>query len=147
RRDQAAAEQQRDLFREYYGKASQFAGEKGTENKELEKRVAIAEEATREGIATIRATFDLRETALKFDARDWRNQANFLREQAIRTNDEDLRQRAADHPEVVARCNRLEYANEGLRGKVNCREEDIRVKQDEIERLEAMSIQADAEVA
>ncbi|KAJ7677819.1 hypothetical protein DFH06DRAFT_561236 [Mycena polygramma] len=102
RRELAGAEQQRDLFQEYYRKASGFAEEKSSENKDLEKRVRIAEEQTREGLATIKATFDLRESTLRSETRDWRNQANFLREQAIRTNDDDLRRRAAEHPELVA---------------------------------------------
>ncbi|KAJ6498510.1 hypothetical protein C8R47DRAFT_1111951 [Mycena vitilis] len=102
RRELAGAEQQRDLFQEYYRKASGFAEEKSSENKDLEKRVRIAEEQTKEGLATIKATFDLREATLRSETKDWRNQATFLREQAIRTNDDDLRRRAAEHPELVA---------------------------------------------
>ncbi|KAJ7779185.1 hypothetical protein B0H16DRAFT_1501877 [Mycena metata] len=112
-RGQAAAEAERDaarqkhaeeleVFRESYGKASAFADDMKKENQELVKRIQIAEEQTKEGIAMIRATFDLREATLRSETRDWRNQANFLREQAMRTNDDELRQRAAEHPELVA---------------------------------------------
>ncbi|KAJ7665786.1 hypothetical protein B0H17DRAFT_283900 [Mycena rosella] len=136
RRDQATAEQQREVFQECYATASRFASETASENKKLEQRAKIAEEATREGIATIKATFDLREVSLKSETRDWRNQANFLREQAIRTNDPDLRRRAAEHPEIVARCERLLDENEDLKERLQTRDEDLLVKQDEIDRLQ-----------
>ncbi|KAJ7182856.1 hypothetical protein C8R43DRAFT_822332, partial [Mycena crocata] len=122
RKNQAEAEQQRELFREIYGKASQLVDEKTAENKELEKRCQIAEETTREGIATIKATFDLREVTLKADVRDWRNQAIFLREQAIRTQDPDLRRRAAEQPELVVKRDRLL--------------DEIEIYQDKLENLE-----------
>ncbi|KAJ6598199.1 hypothetical protein DFH09DRAFT_54629 [Mycena vulgaris] len=136
RRDQASAESQREVFREYYGKASAFAEEKASENRELEKRVKIAEEATKEGLATIKATFDLREVTLKSETRDWRNQANFLREQAIRTNDPELRRRAAEHPELVRKYSQLVDQNDDLKERLQYSEEDLLVKQDEIDRLE-----------
>ncbi|KAJ7489162.1 hypothetical protein FB451DRAFT_1223924, partial [Mycena latifolia] len=136
RRDQKDAEQQRDVFREYYAKASQFADEKASENKELDKRVKIAEETTREGLATMKATFELREVTLKSETRDWRNQANFLREQAIRTNDPELRRRAAEHPEIVARYSRLVDDNDDLKYRLQFSQDDLRVKQDDIDRLQ-----------
>ncbi|KAJ7149134.1 hypothetical protein C8R46DRAFT_815311, partial [Mycena filopes] len=103
-----------EVFRDSYGKASQFADEVKRENQELQKRVKIAEEQTKEGIAMIRATFDLREATLRSEAMDWRNQAKFLREQAVRTNDDDLRKRAAEHPELVAKYAQLLTEHEGL---------------------------------
>ncbi|KAJ6551154.1 hypothetical protein B0H19DRAFT_1156689 [Mycena capillaripes] len=135
RRDQAAAEQQRDVFQEYYLKASQFAEEKGSENKELQKRVTIAEEQTKAGLATIKATFDLREVALKSEIRDWRNQANFLREQAIRTNDNDLRRRAAEHPELVTKYSQLIHQDELNQDRIDLFEHELGIKDDDIARL------------
>jgi hypothetical protein len=146
-REKAAAEQQRDLFQEYYRKASLFAEETGSTNKDLQRRVTIAEEQTKEGVALIKATFELRETALKSEARDWRNQATFLREQAIRTNDDDLRRRAAEHPELVAKYTQLLDANEVLEERMELSEDEIRVKQDDINRLEQQLIESNEELA
>ncbi|KAF8176325.1 hypothetical protein K438DRAFT_1770532 [Mycena galopus ATCC 62051] len=147
RREQAGAEQQRDLFQEYYLKASGFADETKRANTELEKRVKIAEEQTKEGLAVMRATFELRETALKSETRDWRNQANFLREQAIRTNDDGLRRKAAEHPELVAQCRELKVQKETLEERVEFSEEDLLVKQDEIDRLEHQLDESNEEIA
>ncbi|KAF7369229.1 Chromo domain-containing protein [Mycena venus] len=144
---QAAAEQQREVFQEYYMRASQFAEETGAANKELEKRVKIAEEQTKDGVAMMRATFELREVALKSETRDWRNQANFLREQAIRTNDDELRKRAAQYPEVLAKYKELVEQHEVAEERVECLEEDLRVKQDEIDRLEQQLGESNEELA
>ncbi|KAJ7234746.1 hypothetical protein B0H12DRAFT_153874 [Mycena haematopus] len=147
RREQAAAEQQRDEFQEIYLRASQFAEEKRAANVGLEKRVKIAEEQTKEGVALLRATFELREETLKSEARDWRNQAIFLREQAIRTNDDELRRKAGEHPELVAKCAQLTNENETLEEKMEYFEEDLRVKQDEIDRLEHQLNESNEEIA
>ncbi|KAJ7621397.1 hypothetical protein FB45DRAFT_140540 [Roridomyces roridus] len=101
RREKTAAEEQVELFRDLYGKASAFADEKTALNKELEKRVNIAETQTREGISTIRATFALREQALKSQAEQWRNQSNLLREQIVNSNQPEINRRAAEYPEVL----------------------------------------------
>ncbi|KAJ7220718.1 hypothetical protein GGX14DRAFT_431848, partial [Mycena pura] len=154
KRSLAMAEQQVETFREYYMQASQFAEEKGSENKELVKRVQIAEEATREGVAMIKATFELREDALKSEARDWRNQAVFLREQAVRTNDDDIRERAAKYPELSDEYaklsdenSQLERDNENLRGRIIHLEEEILVRQDENDRLEQRLTESTEELA
>ncbi|KAJ6482538.1 hypothetical protein C8R45DRAFT_304147 [Mycena sanguinolenta] len=147
RRELAAAEHDRNVFQECYQRASQFTDETGRANKELEKRVKIAEEQTKEGVALLRATFELREQALKSEIRDWRNQAVFLREQAVRTNDDDLRKRAAEHPELVARYSQLLTERETLEEKADFFEEDLRVKQDEIDRLEQQLSESNDELA
>ncbi|KAJ7040971.1 hypothetical protein C8F04DRAFT_1253477 [Mycena alexandri] len=146
-RGQAATETERDaarqkhaeeleVFRESYGKASTFADEMKKENQELVKRIQIAEEQTKEGIATIRATFDLREATLRLETRDWRNQANFLREQAVRTNDDELRRRAAEHPELVAKYAQLVIKQEELQDRLEAATDDLFVKDEETTKLE-----------
>ncbi|KAF7377448.1 hypothetical protein MSAN_00166500 [Mycena sanguinolenta] len=147
RRELAAAEHDRDVFQECYQRASQFTDETGKANRELEKRVKIAEEQTKEGVSLLRATFELREETLKSEIRDWRNQAVFLREQAVRTNDDDLRKRAAEHPELVAKYTQLAKEVDTLEEKVEFFEEDLRVKQDEIDRLEQQLSESNDEIA
>ncbi|KAJ7444575.1 hypothetical protein B0H11DRAFT_2088738 [Mycena galericulata] len=161
RRDKASAEQQRDLLRDLYGQASAFADEKVAENRDLEKRVKIAEEQTRDGITTIRATFDLREAALKSEAMDWRNQSNFLREQIVRSNLPEVCKRAAEHPELLDKCTKLVVKNqelvqerdllaehnESLTDRLECQEEDLRVKVEEMYRLERQVMDSAEEIA
>ncbi|KAF8135943.1 hypothetical protein K438DRAFT_2121916 [Mycena galopus ATCC 62051] len=136
RREQAGAEQQRDLFQKCYLEASRFADETKSLNMELEKRVKITEEQRKEGGALMRRMFELRETMLESEKCDWRNQANFLREQAIRTNYEGLRQKAAEHPELVAKRRELKVQIETLEKRVEFFEEDLLIKQDKIRWLE-----------
>ncbi|KAK7052093.1 chromo domain-containing protein [Favolaschia claudopus] len=146
-REKAAAEQQREVFQEYYMKASHFADENSATNKDLQRRLAIAEEQTKEGLALVKATFDAREETLKMEARDWRNQAIFLREQAIRTNDDELRRRAAEHPELLAKYKHLAGKEEYFNEQKETLEEEVRVKQDELDRLEQQLNESNEEIA
>jgi chromosome segregation ATPase len=136
RRDKATAEEQRDLFRDIYGKATAFVDEKSAENKELQKRITIAEKAAKEGVALVQATFAQREETIRAETKDWRNQANILRELAVRTHDEELRRRAALYPEAQARCKRLEDEREVLNAALGQAHHGIRMKNDELTRLE-----------
>jgi len=54
-----SAEKDRDFFREQYVQASGFVGSVREENVELEKRVEIAEGQAREGVAAIKALFEV----------------------------------------------------------------------------------------
>ncbi|KAJ7767968.1 hypothetical protein DFH07DRAFT_880861 [Mycena maculata] len=161
RRELGAAEQQRDVFREYYAKADAFAQEKGAENRALEQRVQIAEAQTREGVATVRAAFAAREAALQSDVSAWKAQVQFVREHVVRTKDPELRRRAAEHPEILARYEALRGQHEELQARFGAlvdqndilteraelHEEDLRVKMEEIfgleGRLEALRVQGD----
>lgn len=102
----ASADTDRDFFREQYAKASGFVSSVRDENKDLEKRVKIAEEQTQAGVSLIKATFELRLQALEEDLKSWRKMAEFLIEKDRRTGNDDIRRRAAEEPELRALCQR-----------------------------------------
>ncbi|KAH0828738.1 hypothetical protein J3R83DRAFT_3159 [Lanmaoa asiatica] len=128
----ASAEKDRDFFREQYAQASGFVSSVREENMDLEKRVKIAEGQAREGVAAIKAFFEvffsplgnLYQCALtsifkgciktlQADVDRWRGLAELLQEKDRRTNDE-LRLRAAQTPELGDLCSRLNAENKSL---------------------------------
>lgn len=96
----AAAEKDRDFFREQYAQASGFVGAVRQENVELEQRVAIAEGQTKDGIYMIKATYDAQVKALQAEVvqANWRT--DILRTQSLRT-DSEIRRKAGEHPGLV----------------------------------------------
>ena len=129
-RSKVSAEQDRDFFREQYTKASGFVSSVRDENAELEEQIKIATDQARSGVNLIKTTFELRMKSLEEDARAWRRIAEFLMEKDHRTND-DIRRRAAEQPELRARCDRQESALEDFSGRLLQLEKDL----DEKERL------------
>lgn len=111
-RSKASAEQDRDFFREQYAKASAFVSSVRDENVELEKRIKIANDQAQSGVDLIKSTFELRTKSLEEDVRAWRRMAEFLMEKDRRTNEDDVRRRAAEQPELRALCDRQESALE-----------------------------------
>lgn len=131
-----AAEKDRDFFREQYVQASGFVGSVREENVELEKRVEIAEGQAREGVAGIKALFEVfslelgslyqcvltgifkgRVKALQADVDRWKGLTQLLQEKDRRTNDE-LRLQAAQVPELRELCGRLDAQNKSLESDV-----------------------------
>jgi chromosome segregation ATPase len=112
-RGKVSAEQDRDFFREQYTKASGFVSSVRDENAELEKQIKIATDQAQSGVSLIKTTFELRTKSLEEDVRAWRRMAEFLIEKDRRTND-DIRTRAAQEPELRARCDRQEGALEQM---------------------------------
>ena len=129
-RGKVSAEQDRDFFREQYTKASGFVSSVRDENAELEKQIKIATDQAQSGVSLIKTTFELRTKSLEEDARAWRRIAEFLIEKDHRTND-DIRRRAAEEPELRARCDRQEGALEDFSERLLQLEMDL----DEKERL------------
>ena len=130
-----SAEKDRDFFRAEHSKASSFVLSVRGENTELEKRVQIAEGQAKAGVAFVRAAFSARIDTLQKDAREWRMQATFMREKIDRTND-DIRRRAAEEPELRARCEDLEEELESLQEQISTFDEDIKGKNEQIMHLE-----------
>ena len=125
-----SAEQDRDFFREQYAMASGFVSSVRDENAELEKQIKIATDQAHSGVSLIKTTFELRTKSLEEDVRAWRRIAEFLIEKDHRTND-DMRRRAAEEPELRARCDRQESALEDVSERLSQAEMDL----DEKERL------------
>ena len=129
-RGKVSAEQDRDFFREQYTKASGFVSSVRDENAELEKQIKIATDQAQSGVSLIKTTFELRTKSLEEDVRAWRRIAEFLIEKDHRTND-DIRRRAAEEPELRAKCDRQESALEEFSERLLQVEMDL----DEKERL------------
>ena len=127
-RGKISAEKDRDFFREQYAKASGFVSSVREENAELEKRIKIATDQTQTGVSLIKTTFELRMKLLETDVRAWHRVAEFLMEKDRRTND-DIRRRAAEEPELRARCDRQECALEGASQRLLQVEVDLKEKQ------------------
>ena len=127
-RGKVSAENDRDFFREQYAKASGFVTSVRSENSELENRIKIATDQAQSGVSLIKSTFELRIKALENDVQAWRRMAEFLVEKDRRTNDE-IRRRAAEEPELRAKCDRLESALEDTSERVFQLEEDLEEKE------------------
>jgi hypothetical protein len=136
-RGKVSAEQDRDFFREQYAIASGFVSSVRDENAELEKQIKIATDQAHSGVSLIKTTFELRTKSLEEDVRAWRRIAEFLIEKDHQTND-DIRRRAAEEPELRARCDRQESALEDASERLSQAEMDL----DEKERLFAEAEEA-----
>ena len=123
-----SAEKDRDFFREQYAKASSFVSSVRDENTELEKQIKIATDQAQSGVSLIKTTFELRMKSLEMDVRSWRRMAEFLVEKDRRTND-DIRKRAAEEPELRARCDRQKNALEDTAERLLRLEADLEEKQ------------------
>ncbi|KAF8325474.1 hypothetical protein F5887DRAFT_1188124 [Amanita rubescens] len=97
-----------DFFREQYARASGFVTSTREENKELEKRAKIAEDQAKSGVAMIKATYENKVKELERHMEKWQTMATFLIQKDYRTENDQLRRRAAEHPELKAKCWSLE---------------------------------------
>ena len=127
-RGKVSAENDRDFFREQYTEASNFVTSVRDENAELEKQIKIATDQSQSGVSLVKATFELRIKSLEKDVHAWRSMAEFLVEKDRRTND-DIRRRAAEEPELRARCDRQESALEETTERLLQLEMDLEEKQ------------------
>ena len=128
KRGKVSAENDRDFFREQYTKASGFVSSVRDENSELEERIKIATDQAQSGVSLIKSTFELRIKSLEKDVQAWRRMAEFLVEKDRRTND-DMRRRAAEEPELRARCDRQESALEDTSERLLQLEVDLEEKE------------------
>ncbi|KAF8900719.1 hypothetical protein CPB84DRAFT_1019628 [Gymnopilus junonius] len=126
------AEKDRDFFKEQYAKASGFVGQVRDENKDLEKKATIAQEQATTGVAGVRMLFEARVKMLEEDLKAWRRTAEFMIQKDIRTND-DIRKRAAETPELHARCARQEVALEEMQERQDELEEEVKEKKEAFE--------------
>jgi hypothetical protein len=123
-----SAEVDRDFFREQYSKASAFVSSVRDESIEMEKRMKIATDQTQSGLRLIKSTFELRIKTLEKDVHTWRRIAEFMVEKDRRTND-DIRKRAAEEPDLRARCDRQQIALEDTSKRLLGLEVDLEEKE------------------
>ncbi|KAG6860120.1 hypothetical protein C0995_015500 [Termitomyces sp. Mi166 len=130
-----SAEKDREFFREHYLQASGFVTSVREENAELQKEAQIAREQASTGVEAVKATYVVRVKALEDDARTFKRLALFMMEKDIRTND-DIRRRAAEEPELRARCEELSKDLRHLRNEIVDLQEEVDDKDIKIQELE-----------
>lgn len=133
----ALADNDREFFREQYAKASGFVSSVRDENKDLEKRIKIAEEQTQTGVNLVKATFDLRVKALEEDVRAWRRTAEFLIDKDVRSGNDEVRRRAAEEPELRALCQRQQVLYAKAQDRISELEAELHEKRRDCGDLEA----------
>ncbi|KAH7925227.1 hypothetical protein BV22DRAFT_1011593 [Leucogyrophana mollusca] len=105
-RGKLSAEKDRELFREKYAEASEYAMTVRRENIELEERANIAESQAKDGVAMVKGMFESQVKMLKNDVARWKGIAELMQEKDRLTGD-DIRRRAAEEPELRERCHWL----------------------------------------
>ncbi|KZT75049.1 hypothetical protein DAEQUDRAFT_720259 [Daedalea quercina L-15889] len=110
----------RDLFREYYGKASSHAMEMKAKKEELEVELSVAQSQLSEGLSLIKGMYEERIKRIQEEADKWKSLCEVLAEKDERTND-DIRRRAAEEPELREEVRRLQMEVAELRAaKLTC---------------------------
>jgi hypothetical protein len=115
----AWSEKNADVFRDQYLRVSSFVTDLRQTNAELQERAEVAESQAQSGIASVRTMFEMRVKELEEEALHQRRVTTFLIEQGQRTQDEDIRRRAAEHPELERRYAELEEKNSDLEGMLD----------------------------
>ncbi|KAF8621269.1 hypothetical protein AX15_007929 [Amanita polypyramis BW_CC] len=123
---QESAIKDADFFREQYARASGFVTSIREENQELEERAKIAEDQAKSGVAMIKATYGTRVKELESHVEKWQMMAAFLIQKDQRTDNDELRRRAAEQPELKAKCQSLEEEIGMLNAEIMQLEEDLR---------------------
>ncbi|CCM03115.1 uncharacterized protein FIBRA_05236 [Fibroporia radiculosa] len=94
RHAQESAEKERELFREFYRKASAHASEVGTEKAELERQHNVTTGQLKEGLPMLKSMYEDRLKKLQEELDKWKAQCKVLTDKDERTND-DVRRKAA----------------------------------------------------
>lgn len=109
------AEQDAQLFRDLYNKASAYASELNEKNVILDERVTLAERQVAEGLALIRKTYESQNRKLLDELSKAESRLRLIQNQAFRTDD-DVRARAAQYFEEQAKVALLESRISTLKG-------------------------------
>ena len=99
-RRKADAEKDRDLFRDFYSKASAHATEVTKENNELLERVTIADGQVKDGLAMIRQTYEVRVKALEDEVARLQGLNAVLTARDAKMQGDDIRRRAAEEVDL-----------------------------------------------
>ncbi|KAF9449132.1 hypothetical protein P691DRAFT_577583 [Macrolepiota fuliginosa MF-IS2] len=144
------AEKDVNFFRDLYGTQSAFVGELQAENKDLLSRAEIAEGQVQTGLGGIRETFELRMKQLEGEVDYHKRIATFIVEQAHRTQDDEIRRRAAEHPELEQRLKEMQAEMqarlEGAKAMIDVFEKQLTAKDRDNERLKEDKRRLEVEV-
>ncbi|KAH8079819.1 hypothetical protein BXZ70DRAFT_901561 [Cristinia sonorae] len=124
----ATVENDLELFRNMYGKASAHVSEVTAENNTLEERATLAEGQARDGIAMVKATYEARIQRLEEEVEKWKGLYEVLLLKDTRTNGDEIRRRAALEGE-------LEIENQDLRKELELLREDYEKMEAVLEQL------------
>ena len=99
-------EKDRDMFREYYGKASAHVSEMRAKEGALEEELSVAKSQLSEGLALLRGMYEERVKRTQAEVEKWKSLCKILTEKDELTTD-DVRRRAAEAPELREEVERL----------------------------------------
>ena len=113
----------------------------------LEERVEVAESQVREGVQAVKTLFESRVERLEEEVVYHKRVATFCLEQSCRTQDEEMRRRAAEYVEVEGRCGVLEERVEGAREMMDRLERLVteRDRENEVLKAEGRRMQEEIE--
>jgi len=136
-----------NVFKEEYFRVSALVDELRREKVVLEERVEVAESQVREGVQAVKALFESRVERLEEEVVYHKRVATFCVEQSCRTQDEEMRRRAAEYVEVEGRCGMLEEKVEGAREMMDRLERLVteRDRENEVLRAEGRRMQEEIE--
>lgn len=100
------AEKDRDMFREYYGKASSHVSEMTAKSSALEEELGVAKSQLSEGLSLLKGMYEERVKQTQIEVEKWKGLCKVITEKDERTNDE-VRRRAAEAPELREEVERL----------------------------------------
>ncbi|KAF9067948.1 hypothetical protein BDP27DRAFT_856351 [Rhodocollybia butyracea] len=130
----ASAEKDSEFLRTQYTTASGYASEVGAENASLQQRVEIAERQAAEGVALIKASFEERLRVSEEQTRSFAKIADFMMKKDTATD--NIRQQAAEAPELKARCEKLEEQIQRLEGEIEIEQLKVEALEQEKEAIE-----------
>lgn len=126
------AENNAEIFRRQYLEASRYASEVLAENSKLQERSEVAESQVSSAVDGIRTMFERRVQELEKEAAYHKQLATFVMEQTKRTEDEEIRKRAAEYPELEMRYKELESRLEGAGGMIDTLERLITMRDKDV---------------
>ncbi|EPQ51425.1 hypothetical protein GLOTRDRAFT_140886 [Gloeophyllum trabeum ATCC 11539] len=145
-------ESQRDLFREQYGKASDFASSMQTENNELQARVQVLESQLEAGLNAVRSTYQVRIDKLQAELHKYDTRVRFLEETQKRMLSSEVTKKAAEWEErgvetekLLAKCRVLERENDQLSSDAALYKRETELLQEKMANMAAELTAASAE--
>ncbi|OSX67279.1 hypothetical protein POSPLADRAFT_1176054 [Postia placenta MAD-698-R-SB12] len=118
-------EKEREIFREYYGKASAHASEVATEKNELERQLKLTMSQLKEGLPMLKGMYEERIRRIEAELEKWKTLCKVLTDKDERTND-DVRRRAALALTLQEENTRLKEEWQEIRHAASKMDDDLR---------------------